>query len=108
MSPTSMRAAAGLLAGGLALASLTGCTFSSNNVDCSGSSCSVTLRGEGAEADVLGTRISFGGTADGRASLRVGGTSVSCAEGENVSAGPVRLECTTVNDDAVTLTASLG
>lgn len=108
MPSTSIRAAAGLLAGGLSLAALTGCTVSSNNVSCSGSTCSVTLSGDGAEADILGTNLSFGGTSDGRASLSVGGASVSCAEGESVGAGPLQLECTEVSEDSVTLSASLG
>jgi hypothetical protein len=107
-SPSTIRAgrlAAGLLAGGLALA---GCSFTSHNVSCSGSSCSVTLTGDGAEADILGTTLSFGGIQDGRASLSVGGASVSCAEGESVTAGPLQLTCSTVTDDSVELTASLG
>ena len=45
---------------------------------------------------------------DGRASLGVAGASVSCAEGESVGAGPLQLECTSVTDDAVEITASLG
>jgi hypothetical protein len=101
------RIAAALLAGGLAVVPLAGCTFTSNNVSCSASSCSVTLSGEGAEADILGTTLSFGGTQDGRAALTVGGTSVSCAQGESVTAGPLSLECTTVTDESVELTASL-
>ena len=109
MSSTSTirtgRLAAGLLAGGLALA---GCSFTSHNVSCSASSCSVTLTGDGAEADILGTTLSFGGTQDGRASLSVGGASVSCGEGESVTAGPLQLTCSAVTDDSVELTASLG
>ena len=112
MSSTSTtrtaRLAAGLLAGALTLVSLTGCTFTSNNVSCSTSSCSVTLTGDGAEAEILGTTLTFGGTQDGRASLSVGGASVSCGEGESVTAGPLQLTCTSVTDDAVELTASLG
>jgi hypothetical protein len=112
MSSTSTtppaRLTAGLLAGGVLLAPLAGCTFTSNNVSCSGNSCSVTLSGEGAEADILGTTLSFGGTQDGRASLSVGGASVSCGEGESVTAGPLQLTCSTVSDDSVELTASLG
>ena len=108
MSSTSTiragRFAAGLLAGALALA---GCSFTSDNVSCSGSSCSVTLTGDGAEADIFGSKLSFGGIQDGRASLSVGGASVSCAQGESVSAGPLTLECTSVTDGAVELTASL-
>ena len=84
-SPTTIRTgrlAAGLLAGGLALA---GCSFTSHNVSCSTSSCSVTLTGDGAEAEIFGNSLSFGGIQDGRASLSVGGASVSCAEGESVT-----------------------
>src|SRR5918992_1514907 len=106
-TPRAARIAAGLLAGGLALAPLSGCTFTSNNVSCSPSSCSVTLSGEGAEADILGTTLTFGGIQDGRASLSVAGASVSCAEGESVTAGPLSLQCTSVTEDSVELTASL-
>ncbi len=103
----SARLTAGLLAGGLALASLSACTFSSQNVSCSTSSCSVTLSGTGAEAEILGTTLTFGGVQDGRAQLSVGGASVSCGEGETVSAGPLSLECSGVTDDSVELSASL-
>ena len=103
----SARLAAGLLAGGLALAPLSGCTFSSDNVSCSASTCTVTLSGDGAEAEILGTTLTFGGIQDGRAQLSVGGASVSCGEGETVSAGPLSLECSGVSDDSVELSASL-
>lgn len=105
--PSTSRSTAGLLAAGLALVPLTGCSVSSNNVSCTTSSCSVTLSGEGAEADILGTKLTFGGVQDGRASLGVAGASVSCAEGETVTAGPLSLECTSVTEDAVELTAAL-
>ena len=106
-STSTSRRAAGLLAGGVALAALTGCTFTSNNVSCSGSSCTVTLSGDGAEAEILGTTVSLGSVQDGRASLSVAGASVSCAEGESVTAGTLALECTSVTEDSVELTASL-
>ncbi len=106
-SSTRGRLAAGLLAGALAAVPLGGCSFSSNNVSCSTSQCSVTLSGEGAEAEILGTRLSFDGVQDGRASLSVGGASVTCGEGESVTAGPLSLECSSVTDDSVELTASL-
>jgi hypothetical protein len=109
MSSTSTiragRFAAGLLAGALALA---GCSFTSDNVSCSGSSCSVTLTGDGAEADIFGSKLSFGGIQDGRASLSVGGASVSCAQGESVTAGPLQVTCSSITEDSVELTASLG
>ena len=41
------------------------------------------------------------------ATLSVGGASVSCAQGETVSAGPLSLTCSTVEADSVELTASL-
>lgn len=107
-SSRTARLASGLLAGGLLLLPLAGCTFGSNNVSCSTSSCTVTLTGEGAEAEILGTTLSFGGTQDGRASLSVGGASVSCAEGESVTAGPLQLTCSSITDDSVELSASLG
>ena len=99
------RIAAGLLAGGLALAPLAGC--SSENVSCTTSSCTATLNSDVAEAEILGTTVSFGGIQDGRASLTAGGASVSCAEGESIGAGPLQIECTSVTEDAVEITASL-
>jgi hypothetical protein len=111
MSSTSTtrvpRIAANLLAGGLVLVPLSACTFTSNNVSCSTSSCTVTLSGDGAEAEIFGTTLSFGGIQDGRASLSVGGASVSCGEGEAVTAGPLQVECTNITEDSVELTASL-
>jgi hypothetical protein len=99
------RFAAGLLACGVVLAPLAGC--SSDNVSCTTNSCSATLSGDGAEAKVFGTTLRFGGIQDGRASLGVGGATVSCAEGESVTAGPLRVTCSTVTQDSVKLTASL-
>ena len=111
MSSTTSRAArlaAGVLAGGLTLLPVTACSFSSDTLSCSGSECSVTLSGSDAEVEILGTSLSFGGVQDGRASLSVGNASVSCAQGETVSAGPLTLTCTTVETDSVEVTASLG
>lgn len=101
------RLAAGLLAGALALAPLAGCSFTSNGFSCSGSSCTVTLNGEGSEVEILGQSVRLGGVQDGRATITVGGASVSCGEGEAVTAGPLALECTSVTDGAVELRASL-
>ena len=101
------RAAAGLLAGGLALSALGGCSFSSNGVSCSASSCTATLDGNGAEVEVFGNTVTLGSVQDGRASLEVAGASVSCSEGESVAAGPLSLECTSVTAEAVELTATL-
>ena len=106
-TPRTARLAAGLLAGGLVLAPLAGCSFGSDNLSCTTSSCTATLSGSGAEVDILGTTVTFGGVQDGRASLTAGGASVSCAEGESVGAGPLQLECTSVTDDAVEITATL-
>ena len=109
MSPTTTgpRIAATLLAGAMLLP-LSACSFSANGVSCSTSSCTVTLTGEGAEADILGTTLTFAGVQDGRATLSVGDASVSCGEGETVTAGPLQLECSSVSGDSVELTASLG
>ncbi|MGH2217607.1 hypothetical protein, partial [Enterococcus faecalis] len=70
--------------------------------------CTVTLSGDSAEAEILGTTLSFDGVQDGRASLSVGGAGVSCGEGESVAAGPLQLSCSGVTEDSVELTASLG
>jgi hypothetical protein len=100
------RLAAGVLAGALAL---TGCSLSSDNVSCSGTKCTATLSADDASADILGTKVEFAGTStDGRATLGVGDASVSCAEGENISAGPLSVTCTKVSEGLVEITASLG
>src|SRR5829696_205036 len=104
---TAPRIAAALLAGALLLP-VSACSFSSNGVSCTTSSCTVTLSGDGAEVDILGTTLRFGGVQDGRASLGVGDVSVSCAEGETVTAGPLELQGSSVTDDSVELSASLG
>ena len=110
MSSTTrrVRLTAPLIAGGLLLAPLAGCNVNSDTVSCSGASCSVTLSGDSASADVLGNKLTFGGVQDGRATLGAGGQNVSCAQGESVSTGPFSLTCTEVTDDSVTLKASLG
>lgn len=105
---TARRLAASLIAAGALLLPLSACSFTSNGVTCSNSECTVTLNGEGAEVDILGTTLSFGGVQDGRAALSVGGASVSCGEGETVTAGPLQLECSSVTDDSVELSATLG
>jgi hypothetical protein len=110
MPPTTFRtarAAAGLLAAGISVATVSACSFTSNNVSCSASSCSVTLSGDGAKADILGNTLTFAGVQNGRATLSVGDASVSCAQGESVSAGPLTLTCTKVTDKSVELTAAL-
>ncbi|OMQ16544.1 hypothetical protein A7K94_0201795 [Modestobacter sp. VKM Ac-2676] len=83
-------------------------TGAQSGVDCSGSSCAVTLSGDGTEVTVLGTPITLGQVQDGRATIGIAGQEVSCSEGEAVSAGPLTLECTTISPETVTLTASLG
>lgn len=98
------RLAGGLLAGALLLA---GCSFTSQNVSCSSGSCSVTPTGDGAQAEILNTTLIFGGVRDGRATLSVGGASVSCGEGESGSAGPLRPACPGIGEDSVQLTAGV-
>lgn len=126
----SRRPAAAVLAGGLLLVPLAACTgdeattgasvltsasetvdsalgSAAENVDCSGDSCSVTLDSGSGDVEVLGTTIAYDGFDDGEATIRVGAETVSCAEGDTVSAGPLELECTTVDEDSLTLTATL-
>ena len=78
-----------------------------DNVDCSGNSCSVTVS-TGANEKVLGTQLSLKSVDSGQATLSVGDQTVSCGEGEKVSAGPLSITCTGITSDSVTLTASLG
>ena len=102
------RPAAGMLAGALLLLPLAACSFSSQNVSCSGNSCTATLTGEDAKASILGNDLVFAGTKDGKATISVGDNTVSCAEGESVSAGPLSITCTTITDDSLELTAKVG
>jgi hypothetical protein len=77
-------------------------------VDCSGNSCSLTLSGDGARADVLGNTVVLGSVENGQATFRVGSQDLSCGQGETTSVGPLQFECTTVTDDTVTMRATLG
>jgi len=108
MPTRPLRPARLALAVGLVVLPLSACGFSSDNVSCSGSQCTVTLEGNGASANILGNEIGFVGTKDGRAGLSLGDASVTCAQGESVSLGPLSLTCTAVTDDSVELTASAG
>ncbi len=125
------RRASGLLAGALLLMPLTACSDTAEpggadaspeatetgdatgsedttvDVDCSGDSCSLTMSGDGAEAEVLGTTIVLGGVENGRATFRVGNEDLTCGQGESASVGPLTFECTTVTEDTVTMTATL-
>ncbi|MEU2347118.1 hypothetical protein [Modestobacter sp. NPDC049651] len=102
-----VRALAGVAAGALLLLPLAACG-SDSGVSCSGRTCTATLSGDDATVSVLGNDLAFAGTQDGKASLSVGDAQVSCAQGEEVSAGPLTLTCTEVTDDSVKLSASLG
>ncbi|GAA4749310.1 hypothetical protein GCM10023328_34880 [Modestobacter marinus] len=83
-------------------------TSTESGVECSGTSCVVTLSGDGTEVEVLGQTVTLGQVQDGRATVGIAGQEVSCSEGESVSAGPLNLECTTVTPENVVMTASLG
>ena len=83
-------------------------TGTESEVDCSGTSCTVTLSGDGAEAEILGTTVVLGGVQDGQATFRIGDQETTCGQGDRASAGPLTLECTSVTGDTVTMTASLG
>src|SRR3954454_18017066 len=102
------RTAAVLAAGALSLIPLAACQVNSDSVSCSGNSCSVTLKGDGAKAKVLGSTVAFAGTDNGQATVSVAGHNVSCTEGQSVDAGPLHLECTKVTDSSVELSAALG
>ncbi len=76
-------------------------------VECSGSSCSVTVS-TGADVEVLGTQLSLESVEGDQATVSAGDRTVTCGEGETVSVGPLSLECSDITDDSVTMTASLG
>ena len=96
----------GVAAGVLLLLPLAAC--SSDNVDCSGTTCTVKLEGDGAKASILGNDLAFVGTENGKATVSVGDASVSCAEGESVSAGPLSITCTPITENSLELTAKAG
>jgi hypothetical protein len=77
-------------------------------VFCSGTSCSVTLSGNGSRAEIFDTSVTFESISDGRATLRVGDQDVSCTEGQSVSVGSLTLKFTSVTEDTVKFTASPG
>jgi hypothetical protein len=106
--PTHCPGIARLALAGALVVALSACSFGSDNVTCSGNQCTVKLEGDGAKASILGNQLGFAGTKDGRATLSLGDGSVSCAQGESVSLGPLSLTCTTVTDKSVELTASAG
>jgi hypothetical protein len=76
-------------------------------VSCTGSSCSVTLGGRGSSAEVFGVPLVFDSIAGGRASVRVGGTPITCGAGERVSAGRLALDCTRVTEDTVSFSGTM-
>jgi hypothetical protein len=107
-NPSASASATGTSASGSAGATATTDGGSDNaGVKCSGNSCSLTLSGEH-QAHVLGTTIKLADVQNGRATLAVGTTEVSCGQGQTISAGPLKLECSTITADSVSLTASLG
>ena len=74
---------------------------------CSGTSCSVTLGGNGSKVEVFGATISLRGLQDGQAALRVGDQDVFCRPGQRISLGSLRLECTAIAADSVEFTVSV-
>lgn len=96
------------------LAGLTGCT--STSYSCSGGSCSITLKGEGASTEI--EPASLGLTTSGEitfelvsiagsdATFAIDGAESQCAPGEQVSVGELSVTCTEVADGALELTAA--
>src|SRR3954453_23045797 len=73
---------------------------------CSGTSCSVTLGGNGSKVEVFGPTISLRGLQGGQAALRVGDQDVFCRPGQRISLGSLRLECTAIAANSVEFTVS--
>jgi hypothetical protein len=51
--------------------------------------------------------VEFEAISGGRASVRVGGTPVTCREGEQVAAGRLALSCTRVTGDTVSFSGTM-
>jgi hypothetical protein len=102
----AVRTATGAVAGLLLVLPVAGC--SSSNVDCSGKSCTATLSTDDAKVSILGRDLAFAGVQDGKARLSVGDAEVSCTQGQRVEAGPLSITCTSVTEDSVQVTASVG
>jgi hypothetical protein len=102
--PPTSRAAAVLLAG----LALTACSSTTSATACSGTTCTLTLKGTGAAVDVLGQHVALTDLQDGRATVSLGGRSLTCTEGQSVDAGPLTLSCSHITPDSVELRASLG
>ncbi|MGY2080481.1 hypothetical protein [Modestobacter sp. SYSU DS0657] len=78
-------------------------------MNCADGTCSVTLPGDGITVEVLGTPISLGDAQDGTATVGAGeNAEVSCREDQSVTVAGLTLECTTVSEERVVLSVSLG
>jgi hypothetical protein len=75
-------------------------------VVCSGTSCSVTLAGDGSSVRAFDTEITFVGIHDGRATIRVAGQDISCVQGQAVTTAALTLTCKSVTDDTVRIDVS--
>jgi hypothetical protein len=75
-------------------------------VICSGTTCSVTLAGDGSSVHAFDTEIAFVGIRDDRATVRVAGQDVSCVQGETLTASSLTLTCTSVTSDTVRIDVS--
>ena len=75
-----------------------------STVSCTGDRCEIALGGSGSRVTVLGTTITLEHVRAGRATLRIGTRTVSCAAGEDVTVGRLELACTRVDADAVQVT----
>jgi hypothetical protein len=70
-------------------------------VICTDDECEVTLGGSGSQARVFGTWIALEHVDTGRATLRVGDVTISCAAGDVHALGRVELVCTSVDATSV-------
>lgn len=82
---------------------LAGCTTSS--YQCSNDSCTVTLKGPGADTELYDNTVVLRlDGADGQsAEITVDDRSLSCTEGETVTSGELSITCDEVGDDEVAL-----
>lgn len=96
----------------LALALSLGATACSSSdadstVSCEGTTCAITLRGVGAEADVLGIPVVLENVADGSAEVSVAGQTLSLALDQTLEAGGASVRLVSTTEEEVELQISV-
>lgn len=81
--------------------------FQMNAVGWPGAATAVTLSGQGATAQIMGTDVQLRSAGGGRAALLVGGRHVDCTTGQHIDAGRFDIRCDRITADSVALTITV-